>query len=97
MKERRRKTSDKETQQEDWCEQPGVCVCVLTCVFVVGGGLWLLRAAALLEEQGGSFDHEEALAEAGNNNNNNIILLFIFEISVLISREVMQMTSFSVM
>lgn len=35
-------------------------------MFVVAGGLRLLRGAALLEEEGGSFDHEEALAEAGN-------------------------------
>lgn len=41
---------------------------MVTCVFVVGGGLGLLRGAALLEEEGGSFDHEEALTEAGNDN-----------------------------
>lgn len=42
-----------------------LCVCVPTCMFVVGRGLWPFCAAALLEEEGGTFDHEEALAEAG--------------------------------
>lgn len=64
----------------DLCGHAGV----VTCVFVVGGGLGLLRAAALLQEEGGSFDHEEALAEAGNHNvfilqcifNNNSLFKF---------------------